>query len=175
MEWLKICRHRQGGVLLALVGVFAGTCNAVADDSRPQIGLVLSGGGAKGAAHIGVLSVLEENRIPVDVITGTSMGAYVGGMYAMGLSAQEVRRKTMSADWLSGYEDRVGRNDLELRRKQQNDNYQIYTDLGIDLRGNYQSKPGASRGRGWQPCWETSPTTYLIWQASISWQSHTVQ
>ena len=148
MEWLKICRHRQGGVLLALVGVFAGTFNAVADDSRPQIGLVLSGGGAKGAAHIGVLSVLEENRIPVDVITGTSMGAYVGGMYAMGLSAQEVRRKTMSADWLSGYEDRVGRNDLELRRKQQNDNYQIYTDIGIDLKGNYQSKPGAFQGQG---------------------------
>ena len=148
MEWLKICRHRQGGVLLALIGVFAGTFNAVADDSRPQIGLVLSGGGAKGAAHIGVLSVLEENRIPVDVITGTSMGAYVGGMYAMGLSAQEVRRKTMSADWLSGYEDRVGRNDLELRRKQQNDNYQIYTDIGIDLKGNYQSKPGAFQGQG---------------------------
>ena len=148
MEWLKICRHWHGGTLFALVGVFAGAFNASAAESRPQIGLVLSGGGAKGAAHIGVLSVLEENRIPVDVITGTSMGAYVGGMYAMGLSAQEVRRKTMAADWQSGYEDRVGRNDLELRRKQQNDNYQIYSDIGIDIKGNYQSKPGAFQGQG---------------------------
>ena len=148
MEWLNICRRWQGGTLLALVGVFAGTFNVAAAQSRPQVGLVLSGGGAKGAAHIGVLSVLEENRIPVDVITGTSMGAYVGGMYAMGLSAQEVRQKTMAADWQSGYEDRVGRNDLELRRKQQNDNYQIYSDIGIDLKGNYRSKPGAFQGQG---------------------------
>ncbi|KHT65135.1 phospholipase [Photobacterium gaetbulicola] len=147
MEWLNIYRRWWGGAVLALVGVISGTSSAAAE-TRPQIGLVLSGGGAKGAAHIGVLSVLEENRIPVDVITGTSMGAYVGGMYAMGLSAQEVRYKTMDADWQSGYEDRVGRNDLELRRKQQNDNYQIYTDIGIDLKGNYQSKPGAFQGQG---------------------------
>ncbi|AJR06705.1 phospholipase [Photobacterium gaetbulicola] len=147
MEWLNIYRRWRGGAVLALVGVISGTFSAAAE-TRPQIGLVLSGGGAKGAAHIGVLSVLEENRIPVDVITGTSMGAYVGGMYAMGLSAQEVRYKTMDADWQSGYEDRVGRNDLELRRKQQNDNYQIYTDIGIDLKGNYQSKPGAFQGQG---------------------------
>ncbi|PSW18062.1 phospholipase [Photobacterium sanctipauli] len=117
-------------------------------EERPTIGVVLSGGGAKGAAHIGVLSVLEEFRIPVDVITGTSMGAYVGGMYAMGLSAQEVRRRTMLADWQSGYTDRVGRNDLVLRRKKQNDNYQIYSDLGISIEGEYQSKPGAFQGQG---------------------------
>ncbi|WEM44871.1 patatin-like phospholipase family protein (plasmid) [Photobacterium sp. DA100] len=148
MEWLNIYRRWRGGAVLAFVGVISGTFSAAAAEPRPQIGLVLSGGGAKGAAHIGVLSVLEENRIPVDVITGTSMGAYVGGMYAMGLSAEEVRYKTMDADWQSGYEDRVGRNDLELRRKQQNDNYQIYTDIGIDLKGNYQSKPGAFQGQG---------------------------
>ncbi|MGF1680141.1 patatin-like phospholipase family protein [Photobacterium minamisatsumaniensis] len=115
---------------------------------RPQIGVVLSGGGAKGAAHIGVLSVLEEYRIPVDVITGTSMGAYVGGMYAMGFSAQEVHQRTLQANWQSGYNDRVGRNDLVLRRKKQNDNYQIYSDIGISLEGEYQSKPGAFQGQG---------------------------
>lgn len=63
---------------------------AAAQSERPKIALVLSGGGAKGAAHIGILKVLEEKRIPVDIIVGTSMGSYVAGMYAMGLSAEEV-------------------------------------------------------------------------------------
>lgn len=115
---------------------------------RQKIGLVLSGGGAKGAAHIGVLAVLEENRIPVDVITGTSMGAYVGGMYAMGLSADEVMKRTLAADWRSGYEDRASRNDLNLRRKKQSDNYQIYADIGLDIDGQFRDKPGAFQGQG---------------------------
>ena len=70
---------------------------------RPRIALVLSGGGAKGAAHLGVLKVLEEMRIPVDIVLGTSMGAYVAGMYAMGYSADEVTTKTLSLDWSKGY------------------------------------------------------------------------
>ena len=115
---------------------------------RQKIGLVLSGGGAKGAAHIGVLAVLEENRIPVDVITGTSMGAYVGGMYAMGLSAEEVRLRTFSADWQSGYEDRASRNDLILRRKKQSDNYQVNADIGVGIDGEFHAKPGAFQGQG---------------------------
>src|SRR4030043_2258603 len=59
---------------------------------RPKIGLVLGGGGAKGAAHIGVLKVLEEQKIPVDYIAGTSMGAIVGALYASGLSASELEK-----------------------------------------------------------------------------------
>ena len=51
---------------------------------RPKVGLVLSGGGARGVAHIGVLKVLEELRVPVDFIAGTSMGSLVGGIYASG-------------------------------------------------------------------------------------------
>ena len=57
---------------------------------RPRVGLVLSGGGARGAAHIGVLKVLEQMRVPVDAIAGTSMGAVVGGLYASGLSGQQI-------------------------------------------------------------------------------------
>jgi len=56
-----------------------------AQAQRPRIGLVLSGGGARGAAHVGVLKVLEEMRIPIDAIAGTSMGAVVGGLYASGM------------------------------------------------------------------------------------------
>src|SRR6266511_6094413 len=57
---------------------------------RPRIALVLSGGAARGSAHVGVLKVIEENRIPVDFIAGTSMGAIIGGMYASGSSPEEM-------------------------------------------------------------------------------------
>ncbi len=68
--------------ILVLFCVVA-SCEALAQP-RQKIGLVLSGGGAKGSAHIGVLKLLEQNNIPVDYIVGTSIGAYVAGMYALG-------------------------------------------------------------------------------------------
>lgn len=67
--------------------------------SRPRIGLVLAGGGAKGGAHIGVLKVLEEMHIPIDCIAGTSMGALVGGGYASGLPAAEIERFVKGVNW----------------------------------------------------------------------------
>jgi NTE family protein len=60
------------------------------DGERPRIGLVLSGGGARGAAHVGVIRALEQMRIPIDAVAGTSMGAVVGGLYAAGLSGDEI-------------------------------------------------------------------------------------
>ena len=60
--------------------------------TRPRIGLVLGGGGARGSAHVGVLKVLEEMRIPIDYITGTSMGSIVGGLYASGFTPDEIER-----------------------------------------------------------------------------------
>lgn len=99
---------------------------------RPRIALVLSGGGAKGSAHIGVLKVLEAKHIPVDIIVGTSMGSYVAGMYAMGLSAEEVERTTLAIDWNKGYQDKVGRDELSLRKKQQTEKYQLRTDIGVN-------------------------------------------
>src|SRR5690606_36130559 len=66
---------------------------------RPRVGLVLSGGGARGMAHIGVLKVLEELRVPIDAIAGTSMGAVVGGLYAAGHSAAEIEKIVSSIDW----------------------------------------------------------------------------
>jgi NTE family protein len=67
--------------------------------ARPRIGLVLGGGGAKGAAHVGVIRVLEEMRIPVDCIVGTSMGALVGGTYATGMDAEELQRRIEEISW----------------------------------------------------------------------------
>ncbi|MBR6813335.1 MAG: patatin-like phospholipase family protein, partial [Tidjanibacter sp.] len=71
-----------------------------ADAPRKKVGLVLSGGGAKGAAHISVLRVLEEAEIPIDYIAGTSMGAIVGGLYAIGYTPDELDALVRSQDWL---------------------------------------------------------------------------
>lgn len=69
------------------------------NEHRPTVGLVLSGGGAKGAAHIGVLRFLEENHIPVDIITGTSMGTLMGALYCVGYTPDEMEEMINSADW----------------------------------------------------------------------------
>ncbi|MFT5234836.1 MAG: NTE family protein [Shewanella sp.] len=97
---------------------------------RPKIGLVLSGGGAKGAAHIGVLKVLEENRVPVDYITGTSIGAYVAGMYALGYSASEIELIMMNESWSDGYSDTIPRASLSYRNKQQRDRFNLPLNMG---------------------------------------------
>src|SRR5512147_1390477 len=72
---------------------------ATATPAVPRIGLALSGGGARGLAHVGVLKVLEEMRVPISCITGTSMGAIVGGTYASGRSADEMAKIVVAADW----------------------------------------------------------------------------
>lgn len=102
---------------------------------RPTIALVFAGGGAKGAAHAGVLKQLEAMNIPIDIVTGTSMGAYVGALYAMGMNAQEIEDTMTSVDWNLGYRDRVNRNEKRLREKAYDDTYQLQTDLGLDKKG----------------------------------------
>ena len=72
-----------------------------------SVGLVLSGGGAKGLSHIGVIKALEENNIPIDYISGTSIGSIVGGMYAIGLSPDDMIRIIKSEEFLSWYKGRV--------------------------------------------------------------------
>lgn len=104
--------------------------SSVFAEVRPKIGLVLSGGGAKGAAHIGVLKVLEENRVPVDYITGTSIGAYVAGMYALGYSAAEIEQIMMNESWSNGYSDTIPRESLSYRNKQQRDRFNIPLNIG---------------------------------------------
>jgi NTE family protein len=98
---------------------------------RPRIGLVLSGGGARGIAHIGVLKVLEEMRIPVDVVTGTSMGAIVGGLYAAGLSPEELEALVTSVEWNEAFRDKPAPEEQSFRRKQDTQQYQIDFDLGF--------------------------------------------
>jgi len=73
--------------------------------TRPKIGLVLAGGGAKGAAHVGVLKVLEEMKIPIDFVVGTSMGSIIGGLYASGMSPQQIEQEINSIDWTDVFID----------------------------------------------------------------------
>ena len=88
----------SGLLLLALLSAsFAAAGDEEGD--RPRIGLVLGGGGARGAAHIGVLQELERLRVPVDAIAGTSMGAIVGGLYASGTTADDLDQIVNSLDW----------------------------------------------------------------------------
>ena len=101
------------------------------DLDRPRIGLVLSGGGARGIAHIGVLKVLEEMRVPIDAIAGTSMGAVIGGLYASGVSADEIEKIMASIDWQDAFRDRPSRADLAFRRKQDDQDFPVRLPLGL--------------------------------------------
>ena len=83
----------------------------------PKVGIALSGGAARGLAHIGVLKVLERAGIPVDVITGTSMGSVVGGLYAVGYSAAQLDTIVRAQDWFRLLSDPVDRRDLPIDRK----------------------------------------------------------
>jgi len=98
---------------------------------RLRIGLVLSGGGARGIAHVGVLRVLEQLHVPIDAIAGTSMGAVVGGLYASGLSPDEIERTIRSMNWQEAFRDRPPREDLTLRRKQEDENFLVKFPIGI--------------------------------------------
>ena len=101
-----------------------------AQAERPKIGLALSGGGAKGSAHIAVIELLEANNIPVDYIAGTSIGAYVGGLYALGFAAEEIRQIMFNADFESSFADTIPRDKLPFRRKRQLDKYNVGLELG---------------------------------------------
>lgn len=115
-------------------------------EPRPKIGLVLSGGGAKGAAHIGVLKVIESNQIPIDYVVGTSIGAYVGGLYALGYSAAEIENIMLNLSWEDSYSDFIPRRLLSLKNKDLRDKYNIPIRLGI-RDGQLQSPSGLLLGQ----------------------------
>jgi len=100
-------------------------------ESRVKIGLVLSGGGAKGAAHIGVLKIIEKNNIPIDYVVGTSIGAYVGGLYALGYSADEIENIMLNLPWNDSYSDFIPRELLSFENKELRDLYNIPLRLGV--------------------------------------------
>lgn len=102
---------------------------------RPRLALVLAGGGALGLAHVGVLRTLEELHVPVDIVTGTSMGAIVGGLYAAGYSPAELERIARELDWTELVRDTPDRRHLPYRRKVDDLIYLTRWELGISRRG----------------------------------------
>jgi NTE family protein len=121
----------------------SGVC---ARDDRPSIGLVLSGGGARGGAHIGVLKALEELRVPIDCIAGTSVGAAVGGFYASGLSVDEIADITRDIDWTSALSNAMPRHVTSFRRKQ--DDFLFLVNLRQGLRaGRFALPIGLNQGQ----------------------------
>ena len=106
--------------LLLLMPLMAYSQDTIAIKTRPKVGLVLSGGGAKGAAHIGVLKYIEEAGIPIDYIAGTSMGSIIGGMYALGYKSDEILDIISHVDWDRLISDNVDRQKISYRRKREN-------------------------------------------------------
>ncbi len=98
---------------------------------RAKVGLVLSGGGARGVAHVGVLKVLEELRVPVDFVVGTSMGSLVGGLYAAGLSPAEMEEKIKAVDWESIFKDDPARQAIPWRQKRDDFTSLFGLELGL--------------------------------------------
>ena len=99
-------------------------------DRSPRIGLVLSGGGARGISHIGVLRWFEAHRIPVDYVAGTSIGGLVGGLYAMGMASSEIADLMQSIDWARAFASRPSYSELSFRRKEDRRNYQVEYQMG---------------------------------------------
>lgn len=118
----------------------------MAADTRPRVGLVLSGGGARGAAHVGVLKVLEDMRVPIDAIAGTSMGAVVGGLYASGLSAAEIDAALHDVNWEDVLGDRPPRQDLSFRRREEDRNFLVRLPLGL-RGGEFRLPKGLVQGQ----------------------------
>jgi len=104
---------------------------------RPTVGLVLSGGGAKGMAHVGVLRVLEEMNIPVDLVVGTSAGSAVGALYASGMPVADIERRFIEMDWLSSFQDDPGRVYKPIRRKSEEVRLPVTPGIGVRTDGLY--------------------------------------
>jgi len=119
---------------------------SASEEDRPKIGLVLSGGGARGAAHAGVLKVLEEYRIPIDVITGTSMGSIVGGLYASGLSPDQIIEALENMDWSRALNDNVTRPESNYINKVVSEKFSTDLKLGINS-GGVALPSGAIQGQ----------------------------
>jgi NTE family protein len=124
-------------------GITCGT--RLPGDTRPRIGLALGGGGARGIAHISVLRKIEELHIPIDCVSGTSMGALVGGLYASGMSVDAMEELVVSTDWPRLFNDALERPERSFRRKQ--DDRDSLATIGVGIRdGGIKLSPGLLQG-----------------------------
>lgn len=127
-------------VCLVMMMPLANAQDSTSVKERPKVGLVLSGGGAKGAAHVGVLKYLEDNGIPIDYIAGTSMGSVVGGMYALGYSTDEILDVLSSADWNRLISNEVDRRKISFTRKLENETMAFTVPFSLKHKEDMQSR-----------------------------------
>jgi NTE family protein len=120
-----------GGSLAAAQQLEPGVCAA---EGRSSIGVVLSGGGARGGAHVGVLKALDELRVPVDCVAGSSLGAAIGGFYAAGLTPAEIETVTRAIDWSTTLWGLTPRRDRSLRRKSEDRLFLVNARAGLQDR-----------------------------------------
>ena len=134
--------------VLGLVCASAGSASAEGPcpEDRECVGLVLAGGGARGAAHVGVLQVMEELNVPVDFIVGTSMGAIVGGMYASGVSPEQMQRNLEAIDWEEAFDDNPPRKNIPFRQKEDDDKSLFKLNFGFSKDG-FKSPKGLVAGQ----------------------------
>jgi NTE family protein len=118
-----------------LCGIAAAQDTTPLTTARPSIALVLAGGGAKGAAHIGVLRVLDELHVPVDCVVGTSMGALVGATYATGMSPEEIERQVLAIDWERTVGGQGRRSRMPIKRKLATMTYTLPVEVGLSRSG----------------------------------------
>jgi NTE family protein len=122
-------------LLALLAGAAALAQPAAVPPARPRIGLVLGGGGARGAAHIGVLEVLERLRVPVDCVAGTSMGALVAGAWASGVGPEQMRVRLAAVDWHDLFEDNPSHAETNYRERRLAQSYYPGLELGVTNEG----------------------------------------
>ena len=120
-------------------------------NGRPKVAVVLSGGGAKGAAHVGALKVIEEAGIPVDMVVGTSMGAIIGGLYSVGHTPECLDSILRAQEWTTLLTDRKKEQEQSFLARERNDNFILNIPLGKknekDSLQNTNSKAGIIEGR----------------------------
>ena len=115
-------------IWIIIIGLLTWTSSMYAADSTPnrkKVGLVLSGGGAKGMAHIGALKVIEEAGIPIDYVVGTSMGSIIGGLYAIGYTPEQMDSMVCKQDWQFLLSDRIDRRDMNMSERDADGKYVI--------------------------------------------------
>lgn len=110
--------------------------------SRPKVGVVLGGGGAKGASHIGVLKYLEEMGIPVDYVAGTSMGSIIGGLYALGYSPDELTKLIASMNWSEYIGNKIDRSSMSLETRKRSSTTQL--SIPFSLESLFDKDPNTS-------------------------------
>ena len=131
--------------LLLFLLLPTGTFAQPSGSPRPKIGVAFEGGGALGLAHIGVLQWLEEHRIPVDYIAGTSMGGLVGGLYSTGMRPSEIRALVTTLDWNEAVGGRIPFTTSSYRRKE--DRREFQNGLEFGLRNGFSLPGGLASGQ----------------------------